>query len=330
MSKIVADKVERADIFIANSLNESRSKIANLIKTNNILINNKYIKPSYKLNLGDVIDITLPTIEEVKVKYKADFDVEIIYEDEHILIINKPIKVATHGASSLKEASLVEWLLDNNYKLADINGKVRAGIVHRLDKDTSGIMIIAKTNEAYLNLALQIKERLVDRIYIALTNLSVNNENIEKYIKRNENNRLKMQALSYDECLNKYGNNKNRWGKWAKTHFLNLASCDNFCLIAAKLETGRTHQIRVHLSSINRYILGDTIYADNKNKNLTSRLMLHSFFIKLKHPINNKELCFIAKFDEKFNEYLNKIKNIYFDDDFAIKLLRDFNKNILK
>ncbi|WP_267523200.1 RluA family pseudouridine synthase [Campylobacter sp. MG1] len=330
MSKIIADRVERIDVFIANVLNDSRSKVANLIKNNNILVNNRTVKTSYKLNICDEIIINLPKLQETNIRYEVNFNVEIIYEDDDILVINKPIRIATHGASSLKEASLVEWLLDNNYKLADINGRIRAGIVHRLDKETSGVMIVAKTNKAYLNLASQIKDRLVDRIYIAVTNLRVNCENIEKYIKRNENNRLKMQSLSEDECIKKYGMNKDRWGKWAKTHFINLCTKENINLLAAKLESGRTHQIRTHLASINRFILGDNIYADSKNKIASNRLMLHSFFINFNHPISGKNLCFIAKFDNEFEKYLNNFENICLDYEFAIKLLNDFNKNILK
>ncbi len=324
MSKIIATKCERLDIFLANELNESRSKIANLIKNQNVLVNQKIVKSSFKLNINDEITINLPEIKESDIKYEVNFDVEIIYEDEHILLINKPSGIATHGASSLKEASLVEWLLSNNYKLADINGLIRAGIVHRLDKDTSGIMIVAKSNEAYLKLAKQIKDRQIDRIYLAMTNLAINQSSIEKYIKRNENNRLKMQSFSKDECIKKYGDNTARWGRWARTHFLNIANFDDYNLIAAKLESGRTHQIRTHLASCNRFILGDSIYADEKSKNKSPRLLLHSFLLRFNHPISNDELLFIANFDDIFKKFL---KDFVINKEFANELLLKFNEN---
>lgn len=324
MSKIIASKNERIDIFLANELNETRSKVSSLIKDKNVLVNNKEIKCSYKLNIGDEIKINYPEIKNTRIKFQVNFDVKIIYEDEHILVVNKPSGVATHGASSLKEASLVEWLLEKNYKLADINGNVRAGIVHRLDKDTSGIMVVAKSNEAYLKLAEQIKNRQIDRIYLAITNLSINTKSIEKYIKRNDKNRLKMQALSKDECIKKYGANNERWGKWAKTYFLNLFNKEEKNLIAAKLVSGRTHQIRVHLASINRFILGDTIYS----KIYAKRLMLHSFLLRFNHPINNNAMCFIAECDDDFKECLKDFDDLKLDFDFANNILNTFKNGI--
>lgn len=326
MSKIIADEIKRLDVFLAEKLGQSRSQISNLIKNQNVLVNDKSTKCSYMLNLNDEILINYPEIQDINAKYEANFDVEIIYEDEYMLVINKPNGVATHGCSSLKEASLVEWLIEKNYKLADINGKVRAGIVHRLDKDTSGIMLVAKTNEAYISLANQIKNKEVNRIYLAITNHTINQKNIEKYIKRNENNRLKMQSLSKDECIKKYGLNESRWGKWARTHFVNLASLDDKALISAKLESGRTHQIRTHLASVNRYILGDTIYADEKSKNKANRLMLHSFYINYKHPISNEFMEFYTKNCYGF-AYLD-FKEIKLNLELAHNLLELFKYNL--
>lgn len=323
MSKIIASKVQRIDVYLAQVLDESRSKVSNLIKSKNVLVNNKEIKSSYILNIDDEISINLPENEEANIKYKADFEVEIIYEDDDLLVINKPNKIASHGCASLKEASLVEWLLEKGYKLADINGKIRAGIVHRLDKDTSGIMLVAKSNKAYLELAKQIKNREIDRIYLSVINHEVKQKNIEKYIKRNDSNRLKMQALSKDECLKKYGENEARWGKWARTHFINIKS-NNFCLIAAKLESGRTHQIRTHLASVNRYILGDVIYADSKTKTLANRLMLHSFYISFKHPISGEFMEFISGNSKEFNEFIDKYFQVTLSLDFAKELLKEF------
>lgn len=328
LSKIVASEIERIDIYLAKVLGQSRSQISNLIKNQNVLVNNKVIKSSYKLNINDEIEINYPDIKDINIKYEANFDVEILYEDEYMLVVNKPNNVATHGCSSLKEASLVEWLLERNYKLADINGKIRAGIVHRLDKDTSGVMLVAKSNEAYFSLANQIKNREVNRIYLAVTNHTINQNHIEKYIKRNENNRLKMQSLSKDECIKKYGLNEDRWGKWARTHFINLANTNDKALISAKLESGRTHQIRTHLASVNRYILGDSIYADESSKNKANRLMLHSFYINYTHPITNNFMEFYSSNCLSFNEAIKDFKDIKLDLNLAHNLLNQFSNNL--
>lgn len=322
MSKIISTSTQRLDVFLSTYLNLSRNQIATLIKNEKVKVNSKIVKASFKLNIDDEIEYEFIQAKEKENKYEAKFDVEIIYEDDDILLINKPINVATHGASSLKEASLVEWLLQNNYKLCDINGNFRAGIVHRLDKATSGALIVAKNNSSYEFLANEIKNRLVDRIYLAITNDFINKDYIECYIKRNEKNRLKMQALSLEECKKKYKENIDKYGKLSKTNFINLDKNNKAALIAAKLQSGRTHQIRVSLASVNRYILGDTLYAKNQNE---KRLMLHSFFIAFTHPQSKKRMQFIANFDENFKEKLQEFKKETYDKDYALRLLRDFS-----
>jgi 23S rRNA pseudouridine1911/1915/1917 synthase len=296
-----ADKEERVDKFLSNKLNVSRNQIENLIKKGLVKIEDKTIKKGgIKLKKNQKIEVTIPQLEEKETK-KANFDIPILYQDEDLLIINKPPGIVVHPAPSFKEATLVDWLKQNNYSLSTIAGEERFGIVHRIDKETSGALVIAKNNKTHEFLSNQLKDKSMGRYYLMLLNEPLKEAKcVNAPIGRNPKNRIKMAIV----------NN----GKDAKTLFIPIFKN----LTAAKLFTGRTHQIRVHLTRLRRYILGDTTYGA-KNQNL--RVMLHAYELYLTHP-NGKKLSIIAPIFDDFKsnlpqgfnyEKINSISHIFND-----------------
>jgi len=288
MQTVVATKSERLDKFLQKSLNVSRNQIEQLIKRGFVSVNGKLInKAGFKIKSEDLIEYSLPKIEKKESK-EVNFDVEVIYEDDDIMVINKPSPLVVHPAPSVKEATLVDWLKLKGVSLSTISGDERHGIVHRLDKETSGAMVIAKNNETHKNLSMQLQNRSMGRYYIAIIDYPLKEDVcVEKPIARNPANRLKMGVVSS--------------GKYAKTAFKKLAICkhNNFELIAAKLYTGRTHQIRVHLSSLGRHIVGDGLYGfKSKNDNI-KRIMLHAYLLYLIHPKSGKTFYFVAPFPKR-------------------------------
>ena len=300
---------QRLDIFLTSNLQNSRNQIANLIKSNLVFVNEKVIsKPSFKLNIGDDVKIIYPQIKEIKIQ--NNIDIEILYEDDDVLVINKPENLVVHPAPSVKEPTLVDWLKSKNYTLSTINGEIRAGIVHRLDKGTSGVMIIAKNDISHTNLSSQLSDKSMGRIYLAFIDLALK-ENcvIQRYIGRNPNNRLKKAVVSQNASD----------GRYAKSAFLNLHSQNGINLIAAKLFTGRTHQIRVHLASINRHILGDTLYGFKSEIGKIKRVFLHAYLLYFKHPKNGDLIKICAK--KLPNEFEKIIENLECKDEIYEKIL---------
>ncbi|WP_024787857.1 MULTISPECIES: RluA family pseudouridine synthase [unclassified Lebetimonas] len=280
-----ADKIERLDKFLSEKLDVSRNQVEGLIKKELVKINKKTAKKGgIKLKQNDKIEVTIPNLKEKKTK-KADFDIPVLYEDDDLIVINKPPGIVVHPAPSVKEATLVDWLKQNNYSLSTIAGEERFGIVHRIDKETSGALVIAKNNKTHAFLSAQLKDKSMGRYYLMLLNAPLKEAKcIDAPIGRNPKNRIKMAVV----------NN----GKNAKTLFVPFF--EN--LTAAKLFTGRTHQIRVHLSRIGRYIIGDTTYGA---KNQNSRVMLHAYELYLTHP-NGKKLSIIAPIFDDFKQNLPK------------------------
>ena len=287
---------ERLDTFLAEKLSQTRSQTAQLVKKAAVSVDGKEThKPGLKLKSGQVVDVILPeptTSEPLSV----DFDVEIIYEDEHILVLNKPSGVTVHAAPSVKEATLVDWLKKRGMRLSTISGEERHGIVHRLDKGTSGVMVVAKTNEAHASLAAQLENKSMGRYYLAVITPPLKEEMtiIERPIARNPANRIKMACIE--------------GGKDAKTAFVHLQHShdEKEQLVACKLFSGRTHQIRVHLESVSRHIIGDTVYAANIGKSSAERILLHAYILYLKHPVTGEDMRFSAKYDALFAHYLEK------------------------
>ncbi|MEA3513219.1 MAG: RluA family pseudouridine synthase [Campylobacterota bacterium] len=308
--KFTVEKEMRLDIFLSNKLNESRNQIDNLIKKGCVQVSNKQnTKSGMKLKVDQIVNVNLPEVKKTE-PLEVKFDVEIVYEDEYFMILNKPSGVVVHGAPSVKEATLVDWLKLKNISLSTISGEERHGIVHRLDKGTSGLIVIAKTNEVHIGLSKQLEDKTMGRYYLAFTDLPLKDDlTITAPISRNPNNRLKMGIVPH--------------GKSAKTSFIKLTNSLNtkYELIAAKLYTGRTHQIRVHLESINRHILGDDLYGFKGNTDKIKRVYLHAFNLYLKHPITNKEMNFVVDMPEdmrsfykdNFNEeeYIEKVNSKY-------------------
>jgi 23S rRNA pseudouridine1911/1915/1917 synthase len=299
----IVNEENRLDKFLASKIDASRNQIEQLIKKEYVKVDGKTVsKTGLKLKENQTIDVHFPETEfnakkdETFVKDSLkDKNVEIIYEDEHILVVNKPYNLTVHDAPSVKDATLVDWLKLNNISLSTLSGEERHGIVHRLDKGTSGVMVVAKTNEAHTGLSKQLEEKSMGRYYLAIIDMPLKeNLLIEKPIGRNSNNRLKM---SIEEN-----------GRNAKSAFSKIALSDNekLELIACKLYTGRTHQIRVHLSSINRHILGDNLYGFKGELNKINRFYLHAYYLYLTHPITNKQMSFKANLPEDINNFLNK------------------------
>ena len=293
--EIEVSNVDRLDKYLLKILNESRNQISNYIKNKNVLVNNQLVvKAGYKLKIGDKITLLTPQTQ-TKPIYQVDFDIEILYEDDDILVINKPSGIIVHQAPSVKEATLVDWLKKYGISLSTISGEERHGIVHRLDKGTSGVMVVAKNNYAHQFLSAQLSNKSMGRLYLAIINQPLKEDIIiQKPIGRNKKNRLKMDVVSN--------------GKWAKTFFKKLLLSNNLKneLILAKLYTGRTHQIRVHLKSISRYILGDDLYGFKSDFDKINRILLHAYCLYLVHPTTKKQMLFLAKLDQYFENYLEK------------------------
>jgi 23S rRNA pseudouridine1911/1915/1917 synthase len=290
--EFIVDKETRLDKFLVFKLNENRNQIDQLIKKGFVKVSNKKdAKSGLKLQLGQKVFVTLPNIVKES-PLKINFDVEIVYEDEYILVINKPAGVVVHTAPSVKEATLVDWLKLKDISLSTISGEERHGIVHRLDKGTSGLMVVAKTNEAHVALSKQLENKTMGRLYLALIDLPLKDDIVvEKPISRNPNNRLKQGIVSN--------------GKSAKTHFMKLVTSKGgkYELISAKLFTGRTHQIRVHLESLNRHILGDSLYGFQGNLDTINRVNLHSFYLYFVHPITDKNVNFYVKLPDDMQKF---------------------------
>ncbi len=292
--EFISQEEIRLDVFLTKMLDETRNQIDHLIKKGFVKVENKKkAKSGQKLIVGQKVTVSLPEMKKTEA-LDVDFDVEIIFEDEYFMVLNKPSGVIVHGAASVKEPTLVDWLKKQNISLSTVSGEERHGIVHRLDKGTSGLMVIAKTNEAHVKLSSQLEDKTMGRYYLALTDLALkDNKIVVEPIGRNPNNRLKMGIVPH--------------GKSAKTAFLKLELSTNekYELIAAKLFTGRTHQIRVHLESLQRHILGDSLYGFKGNIDKIKRVYLHAFSLYLKHPITDEDMKFAAVLPEDMKNFYN-------------------------
>ena len=293
----ICQNPERLDTFLTSQIGQTRSQIAGLIKNESVFVDDKKVsRPGVKLKAGQHIRVEFPQPKREKA-LDVDFDVEILYEDDDVLVINKPSGVTVHPAPSVKEATLVDWLKHKGIRLSTISGEERHGIVHRLDKGTSGTMVVAKNNEAHAFLSKQLQDKSMGRYYIAVIvpPLKEDITIVESNIGRSSHNRLKMACgLQH--------------GKYAKTMFKHLALSEDehTQLIACKLFTGRTHQIRVHLESMNRHILGDHIYGLSPKQENSERILLHAYMIYFMHPTTKKQVTFVAEFDDIMRETVYK------------------------
>ena len=301
IEEYICENPERLDTFLATQIGQTRSQIAALIKSNSVWVDKKQVaRPGVKLKVGQNVRVEFPEAK-VEKALDVDFDVEVLYEDDDVLVINKPSGVTVHPAPSVKEATLVDWLKHKGVRLSTISGEERHGIVHRLDKGTSGTMVVAKNNDAHEFLSLQLQDKSMGRYYIAVLSPPLKDDItvIEGNIGRSSHNRLKM-ACGLEH------------GKPAKTMFkqLALSADERSQLVACKLFTGRTHQIRVHLETINRHILGDHIYGLSPKVEKSERILLHAYLIYFVHPKSKEKMFFQADFDTIMHDAIDKKFNL--------------------
>lgn len=289
----------RLDIFLAKNLQQlSRSNIQKLIETKNILINSKPTKSNYKLRLSDIIYVTVPTPKHLNI-IAENIPLNIIYEDEHLIVVNKAKGMVVHPAPGHYSGTLVNALLYHCGKhLSGINGVMRPGIVHRIDKDTSGIIVVAKSDKAHQSLVNQLSNHSMTRRYNALTfnNIKEDNITINAPIGRHPIDRKKMCVTTK--------NSKN-----AVTHIHVLERLRNYTLVEASLDTGRTHQIRVHMSYKGFPLIGDTVYGKAKQPFNTNGQVLHAKVLGFVHPISNEYMEFSSSLPKYFELLLEKLRN---------------------
>lgn len=301
MKKYIVDKEEqgkRLDMYVANKDNElTRTAAQRLIEQENILVNGKKQKVAYKVVEGDVI--TIEEVEPKTIELKAqEIPVEVIYEDKDIIVVNKPKGMVVHPANGNPDGTLVNAIMSIcKDSLSGIGGEIRPGIVHRLDKDTSGLLIVAKNDKAHVNMSAQIKNHEVKKTYIALVRgvVKENKATIDMPIGRSNSDRKKM-AVTRD-------------GKNAITHIKVLKRYKDCTLLEVNIETGRTHQIRVHLSHIGYPIIGDSIYSNGKNRFGIEGQCLHAKSLEFKHPITGEHMQLEAPLPQYFEEVLKQLDN---------------------
>ena len=287
---------QRLDAYVASlDLDLSRSMAQKMIENGQVLVNDKIPKTSYKTKLADIIQITIQEPKEVGLKAQ-DIPLNIIYEDDDIIVINKPKGMVVHPGNGNPDGTLVNAVLNHcKGSLSGIGGEIRPGIVHRLDKDTSGLIIIAKNDKAHINLSKQIQDRKVKKIYTALVKgvIPEDTATINMPIGRSKTDRKKM-AVRKD-------------GKEAITHIKVLKRYDKYTLISVKIDTGRTHQIRVHLAEIGHPVVGDEVYSNGKNKFGVKGQCLHAERIEFVHPTSNKKMVLEAELPKYFKDILEKL-----------------------
>ena len=284
-------------VISAYTTDLSRNMVQRLIEEGQIKVNGNKIKPSYKTNLNDIIDINIPKAKEIDLK-PQNIPLEILYEDNDIIVINKPKGMVVHPANGNPDGTLVNAIMAKcKDSLSGIGGEIRPGIVHRLDKDTSGAIIVAKNDKAHIKLSDDLKNHKIQKTYIALVRgiIKENEATINMPIGRSKQDRKKMAV------------DKN--GKEAITHFKVLKRYnEKYTLLEINIETGRTHQIRVHLSHIGYPIIGDDTYSNGKNEWGVIGQCLHAKSLKFKHPITGREMLIEAKLPEYFQKILENLE----------------------
>lgn len=289
---------KRIDSFIPMVQEDiSRSMVQKLIEQKKIKVNGKETKHSYKLKLNDEIEIFVPEAKEINLKAQ-DIPLNVIYEDNDIIVINKPKGMVVHPANGNPDGTLVNAVMNKcKDSLSGIGGEIRPGIVHRLDKDTSGAIIVAKNDKAHIALSEQLKNHEVKKTYLALVRgiIKENEATINMPIARSKKDRKKMDV--------------DKDGKEAITHFKVLGRYKNkYTLLQINLETGRTHQIRVHLSHIGYPIIGDEVYSNGKNEWNVSGQCLHAWKLEFIHPVMGKKISLEAEIPEYLKNIIKELE----------------------
>lgn len=297
--EIIVDQLnekQRLDAFLANTeLEISRSMAQKLIKNNQVFVNGKNEKESYKVKMNDVVVVRIEEPKESSLK-EQEIPLDIIYEDDDIIVVNKEKGMVVHPGNGNPDGTLVNAILHHcKGSLSGIGGEVRPGIVHRIDKDTSGLLIVAKNDKAHIAMAEEIKNHEVTKIYTTLVRgvVAENQATINMPIGRSPKERTKMAVV--------------KDGKEAVTHFEVLKRYSKYTLLRVKIDTGRTHQIRVHLAQIRYPVIGDEVYSNGKNEFGVHGQMLHSTVLEFKHPITGKEMHLEAPLPKYFSDILEKL-----------------------
>ena len=287
---------KRLDTYVANQKNElTRTAVQRLVEQEKILVNGKKQKVAYKVIEGDIVTVEESEAKPIELKAQ-EIPLDIIYEDKDIIVVNKPKGMVVHPANGNPDGTLVNAIMAIcKDSLSGIGGEIRPGIVHRLDKDTSGLLIVAKNDKAHVNMSEQIKNHEVKKTYIALVRgiVKENEATIDIPIGRSRSDRKKM-------AVDKNGRN-------AITHIKVLKRYDKYTLLEINIETGRTHQIRVHLSHIGYPIIGDYTYSNGKNEFGVVGQCLHAKCLEFKHPVTGKEMKLEAPLPDYF---VNILKNL--------------------
>jgi len=291
------DAGTRIDAYLRSHTDLSRSRISNLMLEGGVRVDgNVQAKPSFKVDAGQRIELCVPQARPVSI-VPQDIPLDILYQDSDVVIVNKPCGMVVHPAAGNEDGTLVNALMYHIHDLSGIGGEMRPGIVHRLDKDTSGLILIAKNDKAHAALSDQFKERTMEKHYraIAFGSMSSDAGLIDAPIARHPVDRKKMAVVS--------------GGKESRTEWKVIERLKGCVYLDVHLLTGRTHQIRVHMHSIGHPLLGDRIYAPNiKTSVHVPRLMLHAFSLEFTHPSTNERMCFEAPLPEKFSTVLEKLR----------------------
>lgn len=293
--KVEEQKSIRIDKYLTKHLEDfSRSKVQQLISEGLVFVDDERIKANYKVENGDVITVTIPEPEEIDIK-SENIPLEILYEDEDIVVINKPQGMVVHPGAGNPDGTLVNALLYHIDDLSGINGEIRPGIVHRLDKDTSGVLVVAKNDTAHVHLSEQLQNRTVKRTYWAIVHGQIPHEHgtIDAPIGRDPHDRQKFTVI--------------KDGKEAITHFKVLEHFNHYTWVEVSLETGRTHQIRVHFNYINHPVAGDTTYGPRKTLKGKGQF-LHARALEFIHPRTKETMYFEAELPEIFEKNLEILR----------------------
>lgn len=290
------DKNQRIDKYLVQKLSSdlSRSDIKKYIQQSCVFLNSNPVKPHQKVRENDLVEIIVPAEKSTLDIPAVQMNLDIIFEDGCLLVINKPAGIVVHPAAGHYQDTLVNALLYHTKKLSDLGGLWKPGIVHRLDKDTSGLLVIAKDNKTHRHLAEQFKQHLVKKVYLAIVQGEVEHDQgvVEVPLSRSLFNRKKM-SVAYSS------------GRQAITYYRVLERKQNFTVLEIRPETGRTHQIRVHLAHIGHPILGDTTYGGHRAKNVITRCALHAKNLGFIHPGTNDFLEFEAPVPDDMNRIIS-------------------------
>ena len=292
---IIAETAEgRLDRFISENSDISRSYAAKLAEDGCVKINGKPAQKKTKVGKGDEVIISLPEPQEIEAK-PENIPIDVVYEDDSVIVVNKPQGMVVHPAAGNTSGTLVNGLL-YHCSLSSINGAVRPGIVHRIDKDTSGLLVVAKTNEAHEALSGQLKERKALRKYYCIVNGNIKEDTgiVDKPIGRHPTDRKRMAIIE--------------GGREAVTHFKVLERFGQYTLVECTLETGRTHQIRVHMASLGHNIVGDPVYGIKKDREKGKGQLLHAKTIGFTHPKTGELMEFTSELPDEFTRTLNKLR----------------------